>query len=76
MLGVLAALTESGRTETRNHRLLCTLRCSCSCPCRALPIAPPPRPDPASITQPSDARDRFNASAHARTLACDPCVHN
>ena len=39
-------------------------------------VDPPPRPGPASIAQPSNARDRFNASALARTLACDPCVHN
>jgi len=42
MLGILAAVTECCRTETRSHWLLCKLRCSCSC--RALPIAPPPRP--------------------------------
>ena len=61
MLGVSGALTECGGTETRNQRLLCTLR-SPPFLSRAA-VAPSPRPDPATIDQRSDAREHFNVRA-------------
>ncbi len=74
MIEVSAVLTECGRFETRNHRLLCTLRDALFL--SRLPIAPESRHPVRLIAQRSDACERFNVRIHARMLVRDQCFRN